>query len=56
MNDAQQMAISGQHASLWSILFGNVEPLWSWREIAEATKKHMYSYAIHIIKKQPFFI
>lgn len=56
MYDAQPAAVARANESLWEPLFGRVEPSWTWEEIAEATRKHRRSYAIHRIKAQPFFM
>ncbi len=56
MYDAQQAAIDRAHESLREILFGRVEPSWTWEEIATATRKNRRDYAVYRIKAQPFFM
>lgn len=55
-NTRFEITPSRAHESLWETLFGLVEPCWTWREIADATRKHGRDYAIQRIKSQPFFL
>ena len=53
-----QQGYTGQQissVSVWESLFGISEPIFSWEEIAKATRKHRYNYVIYQIKKQPFY-
>ena len=41
--------------NLWEVLFGRVEPSWTWEEIAKSMQEHRRKMALYYIKKQPFF-